>query len=92
MTEQMLRALAVGGSQAVARTLHNDLEEPVIRSHPELAELKKQLLEAGCLGAALCGSGSAVFGLAKDRASAQEAIKKIKRAAWKAVVGSHPRI
>lgn len=88
MTEQMLSALMVGSPQAIARALHNDLEEPVMRCHGELAELKKRLLEAGCLGAALCGSGSAVFGLAKDRLSAREALKKVEGAAWKAVVES----
>jgi 4-diphosphocytidyl-2-C-methyl-D-erythritol kinase len=88
MTEQMLSALTVGSPQAIAQALHNDLEEPVMRHHAELAELKKQLLEAGCLGAALCGSGSAVFGVAKDRLSAREALKKVEGATWKAVVRS----
>jgi 4-diphosphocytidyl-2-C-methyl-D-erythritol kinase len=41
----------------------NDLERPVFRRHPELAEVRTCLRSMGALVAGLSGSGSAVFGL-----------------------------
>lgn len=45
--------------------LWNDLESPAVERHPEIAEIKGELLRAGASGALMCGSGSAVFGLFK---------------------------
>jgi 4-diphosphocytidyl-2-C-methyl-D-erythritol kinase len=44
-------------------TLRNDLAAPVARRHPEISSLIESLYGAGALGAAMTGSGSAVFGL-----------------------------
>jgi len=46
-------------------------ELPVINQYPELAAVRRQLLEAGALGAMMTGSGSAVFGLAESREAAE---------------------
>lgn len=43
--------------------LTNDFEETVCKVHPELADIKKRLLDAGALYAAMSGSGSTIFGL-----------------------------
>ncbi len=43
--------------------LLNDFEGPVFGAHPELAEIKTQLYEAGALYAAMSGSGSTLFGI-----------------------------
>jgi 4-diphosphocytidyl-2-C-methyl-D-erythritol kinase len=43
--------------------LTNDFEETVCKVHPELAIIKKRLLDAGALYAAMSGSGSTIFGL-----------------------------
>jgi 4-diphosphocytidyl-2-C-methyl-D-erythritol kinase len=43
--------------------LTNDFEETVCKVHPELAAIKKRLLDAGALYAAMSGSGSTIFGL-----------------------------
>jgi len=42
--------------------LENDFEAAVFRRHPRLARIKRALLQHGAAGAALAGSGSAVFG------------------------------
>jgi 4-diphosphocytidyl-2-C-methyl-D-erythritol kinase len=43
--------------------LTNDFEETVCKVHPELASIKKRLLDAGAVYAAMSGSGSTIFGL-----------------------------
>ncbi len=43
--------------------LVNDFEEPVFRHWPEIAVIKRQLIEMGAVYAAMSGSGSAVYGL-----------------------------
>jgi 4-diphosphocytidyl-2-C-methyl-D-erythritol kinase len=62
-----------GGLQDAARSLaawpeaslsiRNDLEPPVVRRHPRVAELVGDFERAGAAAAAMSGSGSAVFGL-----------------------------
>jgi 4-diphosphocytidyl-2-C-methyl-D-erythritol kinase len=53
--------------------IENDFEAPVFRRHPRLARLKRALLEHGAAGAALAGSGSAVFGIFPSPAHARRA-------------------
>lgn len=42
--------------------LVNDFEQTVFAHHPELAEIKQALLDAGAIYAAMSGSGSTLFG------------------------------
>lgn len=46
----------------------NDFEKSVFPLHPELAEIKKRLLDAGAIYAAMSGSGSTIFGLFEQNA------------------------
>lgn len=46
--------------------LTNDFEATVFAAHRELADIKKRLLDAGAIYAAMSGSGSTIFGLFKD--------------------------
>lgn len=41
----------------------NDFEDTVFAVHPELADIKQRLLDAGAIYAAMSGSGSTIFGL-----------------------------
>lgn len=43
--------------------LANDFEPSIFKNHPEIAEIKSKLYEAGAFYAAMSGSGSSVFGL-----------------------------
>jgi 4-diphosphocytidyl-2-C-methyl-D-erythritol kinase len=62
--DELFAAAAPDGDlAALARLLSNDLEEPVTRRHPEIAEAKRMLLEGGALGAVMSGSGPSVVGL-----------------------------
>ena len=51
----------------------NDFEAPVFQRHPRLARIKRALLRHGAAGAALAGSGSAVFGIFQSPAQARRA-------------------
>lgn len=48
--------------------LINDFEQTVFPLHPEIAEIKKRLQDAGAVYAAMSGSGSTVFGLFENDA------------------------
>jgi 4-diphosphocytidyl-2-C-methyl-D-erythritol kinase len=62
----MSLAIGLGDVAAVAGLVHNDLEPPAFRLRPQLAELKKAMLDAGSLGAVMSGSGPTIVGLARD--------------------------
>ncbi len=48
-------------------TLVNDFEESVFALHPEIGAIKEQLYHTGATYAAMSGSGSALFGLFRER-------------------------
>jgi len=62
-----------------AAQMINDLEPPVVRRHPEIVALKATLREAGAVAAAMSGSGSAVFGLFRNRSAAAGCIRPLAR-------------
>jgi 4-diphosphocytidyl-2-C-methyl-D-erythritol kinase len=76
----LLRAAAGGNLGRLGELLFNDLEKPVFRRHPEVAEMKKRLLAAGALGAVMSGSGPTVVALAEDRQHAQRLARRFKGA------------
>lgn len=49
--------------QAGLQDIHNDLEAVVFSEYPELAALKREILNLGALGAAMSGSGSSIYGI-----------------------------
>jgi 4-diphosphocytidyl-2-C-methyl-D-erythritol kinase len=53
--------------------LSNDFERPVFQRHPQLAKIKRALLQRGATEASLAGSGSAVFGVFPSPALARRA-------------------
>jgi len=59
----------------------NNLEPAVARRHPEIARLVARLRQAGASDAAMSGSGSAVFGLFKNRGAAAAAARMLPRRA-----------
>jgi len=48
-------------------TLVNDFEETVFRQHPQISVLKQLLYDFGAVYASMSGSGSALFGIFKDK-------------------------
>ncbi len=47
--------------------LTNDFEEPAFKAHPVLAEIKQKLYALGAAYAQMSGSGSAMFGIFKNK-------------------------
>ncbi|MEA4921497.1 MAG: 4-(cytidine 5'-diphospho)-2-C-methyl-D-erythritol kinase [Clostridiaceae bacterium] len=70
---KMLKALETGDIRMVADSLGNSFEHPISVAYPEIASLKKRLLDMGAIGAAMTGSGSVVFGIFEDARKAHKA-------------------
>lgn len=71
--------------------LCNDLETVTEQMHPEIAEIKSLLMRAGALGSLMSGSGPTVFGLFKNRRSAETAEKewirpRASKRGWRVIV------
>jgi 4-diphosphocytidyl-2-C-methyl-D-erythritol kinase len=62
----LVDALKAGDLKRAGELLSDDLESPVTGHHPETAQVRKLLLDAGALGAVMSGSGPTVAGLARD--------------------------
>jgi len=69
----------------------NDFEPVVFPRFPELARMKAALLRAGAEQAGLSGSGSTVYGLFAERASAEAAAARWAQAAATFVAVTLPR-
>jgi 4-diphosphocytidyl-2-C-methyl-D-erythritol kinase len=80
-----LRRALAGGVLAVAARLANGMERVVGSLWPGLAEVKGALVEAGCLGAVMSGSGPTVVGLAATDAAARRIAGRLRRrtGAWR---------
>lgn len=62
-----------GQAGAFEEGLENDFEKVVFQAHPELETRKARLVALGARPALLCGSGSALFGVFRDRRQALRA-------------------
>ena len=69
---RLVAALQQDDPAAVGRLLSNDLEGPVSAKYQDVRAARGALLEAGALGAVMCGSGPTVAGLARDGRHAEE--------------------
>ncbi len=71
---------AIRASQAgdFAAAVFNRMEDPVFAGHPQLAEVKRQLLDLGCVAAAMSGSGPTLFGVCKGKNAATRVADAIK--------------
>jgi 4-diphosphocytidyl-2-C-methyl-D-erythritol kinase len=72
-TEGLVHALETGDAARAARRLFNVFEELLPRGCGEIAAIRGRLLDLGAMGAAMSGTGSAVFGLFRDGKTAKRA-------------------
>lgn len=70
-TKRMEQAIEEGDYDLVLARMCNDFELPVFSRYPRLAWLHDELRMAGARTAGLCGSGSAIFGVAGSEAEAR---------------------
>lgn len=69
-SEDMVAALESGSLGEICACLHNDLQEVAFKMCPTARFVRDLLMDAGAMAALLSGSGSAVFGIARDEAHA----------------------
>lgn len=72
---RVVRALRAGDLAALSLGLGNDLQPVTERLIPEIRGLEERLLAAGALGAAMSGSGTAVYGIFGSETETQAAVK-----------------
>ena len=75
----MKDALATGDLNGVASRLGNVFEEVLPEEYHEVFEIKRQLMELGALNAAMSGSGPTVFGIFRERNTAEQAAEVLKK-------------
>lgn len=78
-TEKMLEALKAKDKQSIYDNLRNVLEFVTIPEYPEIAELKRALLNAGANVSMMSGSGPTVFAFADNSEQAHKIAEKIKQ-------------
>jgi 4-diphosphocytidyl-2-C-methyl-D-erythritol kinase len=70
--EEFIAALRSRSPEAVGPLLRNDLEPGVAAAMPEIAAARAWLLAQGLCGVRMTGSGSVVFGVARDEEQARK--------------------
>ena len=80
-TMAVARAVQAGDLAAYAQVSGNALEGPAIALMEDVAHAMQQLKDAGAAAVRMSGSGSAVFGVFADDATAQ-AVCEILHARW----------
>ncbi len=72
-TDGIIAALGTADAAGVARRMFNVFEDVLDRRQAEVFAIKRELMDLGATGAAMTGTGSAVFGLFLDGHAAQNA-------------------
>lgn len=62
---------------------YNDLEGVVIRRYPVIKKIKDEMVASGAKCALMSGSGSSVFGIFRDRDSAERAGRNMQHYEWR---------
>lgn len=83
-TAKMVEALKAGDVGKIAAALMNDLQEPAVKQHPEIADALVSLRTTGVLGAMMSGSGSSVFGLVENESEARRISSEMNAHGYKA--------
>lgn len=78
-TKGMIQAMAEADITKMGQLLGNVLETVTIPMHPQIAQLKEELVQLGAEGALMSGSGPTVFGLFKEEEIAKKAASTIRK-------------
>ncbi len=71
--DALIKALNAGEIVEASRLAVNDLEAPVIRTHPVIGKIRAALVDSGASVALMSGSGTTVFGVFENSESAEDA-------------------
>ena len=75
--EQKLKSFPLSEGFSPTHHLCNDLETVTISWFPEIADIKKALLDQGAIGSLMSGSGPSVFGIFSDSDQAKRAYEAL---------------
>lgn len=75
----VLEGLREGNLHKVAANMGNVLETVTIPNYPVIAEIRDQMLEMGALNAMMSGSGPTVFGICRERETAENIAAAIRK-------------
>ena len=76
-TKKIIKALENHDIKILSNNLYNVFEE-VIENKEIIKELKEELIKYGAISSLMTGSGSAVYGIFKDKQTAKNAYEKLK--------------
>ena len=76
-TKKIIKALENHNIKILSNNLYNVFEE-VIENKGIIKELKEELIKYGAISSLMTGSGSAVYGIFKDKDTAKNAYEKLK--------------
>ena len=88
----VMEALTAGDMRQISKCLGNSLEAVTFKQLPLVATLKDVLLECGCIGALMTGSGPTVFGLANSQEHARGIMLKLDSALRQELSGEMPNV
>ena len=71
--DQMIKDIVAKDVRAIAKGMVNVLETVTIQDHPVIQKIKDGMMELGCLGCVMSGSGPSVVGIFDDDETAEKA-------------------
>lgn len=77
-TEELIKAINDDDVKFISNSMKNILENVTLRKYPVLRTIKKEICEAGALGAMMSGSGPTIFAFFEDMLKAQRCYDKMK--------------
>jgi len=83
-TEKIISFMEKEDLKSLGENIINVMEEVVIKQHPIISEIKKDMMKSGALGSLMSGSGPTVFGLYEDKDKLQFSKKKLREKYLKA--------
>lgn len=78
-TNGMIKALDESDYSGICHRLYNVMEQVTASDHEEIKQIEDIMLEYGCDGTVMSGSGPTVFGLFSDLDKAENAEKELKK-------------
>lgn len=78
-TNGMIHALEKADYDGICHRLYNVMEEVTGAEHEEISQIEDIMLECGCDGTVMSGSGPTVFGLFRDENKAKNAENNLKK-------------